>query len=352
MIYHTFVGIDIGKHEFVTAIHGEKVVKIYSNTKDGNSSFLTDYKAILENSLVVLENTGGYENELLLFLLNNNVAVHRADTRKVKNYIKSYGQKGKTDKIDALALASYAYERQSSLDIFKPKNTSQEMLRELEERRQELTQMLVQEKNRSKSPLSNHSLRSITSVIECLKKQLEIIDNEMKSLIESDEELVKKKEILQSVPGIGEITSNTLLALLPELGSLGRKQVASLCGLAPYPKQSGTKTWHSRTQGGRRSMRSILFLAAMGASRTKTNLGLFYERLVGNGKKKMVALTALMRKIIVIANARLRDLMRKQAAEVKEVVNNKVYSYVEKGLDCFPPSTACGRKDEECAIST
>lgn len=312
MNYHTFIGIDIGKHEFVTAIHGEKVVKIYSNTQDGNSSFLSDYKGILTNSLVVLENTGGYENELLLFLLNNNVAVHRADTRKVKNYIRSYGQKGKTDKIDALALASYANERQSSLDVFRPRNKSQEMLRELEERRQELKQMLVQEKNRLKSPLSKYSLKSITSVIECLKKQLEIIDNEMKNLIESDEELVKKKEIVQSIAGIGEITSTTLLGLLPELGSLGRKQIASLCGLAPYPKQSGTKSWYSRTQGGRRSMRSILFMAALGASRTKSNLGVFYEKLVSNGKKKMVALTALMRKIIVIANAKIRDFIKER----------------------------------------
>ena len=352
MNYHTFIGIDIGKQEFVMAIHGKKIAKTYLNTKDGRDNFLVDYKAILANSLVVLENTGGYENELLLFLLNNNVAVHRAYTRKVKNYIKSYGQKGKTDRIDALALASYAYERQSSLDIFKPKNNSQEILRELEERRQELTHMLVQENNRFKSPLSNHSLRSIKSVIDFLKKQIEIIDNEMKSLIENDKELVKKKEILQSIPGIGAVTSTTLLALLPELGSIGRKQIASLCGLAPYPKQSGSKTWYSRTQGGRRSMRSILFLAAMGASRTKTNLGLFYERLVSNGKKKMVALTALMRKIIVIANARLRDFMLEQGAEAKKVLNNKIHSYVEKGMDYFPISKACGRKDEECGIST
>lgn len=95
--------------------------------------------------------------------------------------------------------------------------------------------------------------------------------------------------------------------MLPELGTLNRKQIASLCGLAPYPKQSGTKTWYSPTSGGRRNLRPILFMAAMGARRTKTPLSEFYERLINNGKIKMVALVALMRKIIVIANAKMRD---------------------------------------------
>lgn len=310
MSYQSFIGIDIGKNEFVAALHGEKSAGVHPNTPEGSAEFLKLFSNKLDDSLVVLESTGGYENEVLLYLVKHGIKVHRADTRKVKNFIRSYGQKGKTDKIDALALASYAHERHSGLELFKPNELYQTKLKSLEERRLDLKQMLVQEKNRQKSPLSIYSLKSIRSVIDCLEEQIEITTQEIVEIIKSNEELSKKKAELKSVPGIGEITANTLLALVPELGSLNRKEIASLCGLAPYPKQSGTKTWYSRTLGGRRNLRPILFLAAMGARRTKTPLSEFYERLEKNGKKKMVALVALMRKIIVIANAKIRDLMR------------------------------------------
>lgn len=310
MAYHSFIGIDIGKNEFVTALHGEKSVRSYQNTAQGNADFLSDYRAILSTSLVVLESTGGHENAVLLFLVNAQIDVHRADTRKVKSFIRSYGQKGKTDKIDALALASYAQERQHLLTLFKPQNLNQTRLKSFEERRLDLKQMLVQEKNRAKSPLSQHAIKSIRAVIACLEEQIEEVVSQMKEIVESDEAISRKKSTLKGIPGIGETTANTLLALVPELGHLNGKQIASLCGLAPFPKQSGTKTWYSRTNGGRRNMRPILFLAAMGARRTKTSLADFYERLVKAGKKKLVALVALMRKIVVIANARIRDLMK------------------------------------------
>lgn len=310
MAYQCFIGIDIGKNEFVAALHGESQVKCYPNTPQGNAAFLEDYKTVLGNALVVLESTGGYEKEVLELLTEQQIFTHRADTRKVKSFIRSYGQKGKTDKIDALALASYAYERQAVLELYKPNALNQERLRALEERRSDLKRMLVQEKNRSKSPLCRHSLKSIQTVIKCLENQLEAISMEMNKIVENDKLMSKKKATLKSIPGIGDITAATLLALVPELGHLNGKQMASLCGLAPYPKQSGTKTWYSRTSGGRRNMRPILYLAAMGARRTKTSLSDFYERLIKAGKKKLVALVALMRKIVVIANAKIRDLMR------------------------------------------
>lgn len=319
MSYHCFIGIDIGKNEFVAAVHGQRQVKSYENSPLGNTQFLADYRSVLADALVVLETTGGHENEVLLFLVENKIRVHRADTRKVKNFIRSYGQKGKTDKIDALALASYAYERQTMLGLYQPNTLNQTKLKALEERRLELKQMLVQEKNRAKSPVGKHALKSIRAVIAFLEKQAETIVSEMNEIIESDEMSSKKKTILKTIPGIGETTATTLLALVPELGHLNSKQIASLCGLAPYPKQSGTKTWYSRTNGGRRNMRPILFLAAMGARRTKTSLTDFYERLIKAGKKKLVALVALMRKIVVIANAKIRDFMRTEQLVISQI---------------------------------
>lgn len=309
MNYQAFMGIDIGKHEFVVAVFGNKKAETYTNDFAGFSKLFKDYFHILRHSLVVLETTGGYENDLILFLIERNIIVHRADTKKVKNFIRSYGQKAKTDKIDALSLAIYAHERQSTLKPFMANDSQQNNLKMLEERRQDLKQMLVQEKNRAKSPLYQSLNKSIMEVIEFLEKQILEISSEIELIIRSNKNFFEKKKILLEIPGIGEITANSILALIPELGHLDRKTIASLCGLAPYPKQSGTKTWYSRTNGGRKNLRPILFMAAMGARRTKTSLGEFYEKLVKNGKKKMVALTALMRKIIVIANARLKEYL-------------------------------------------
>jgi len=309
MNYQSFIGIDIGKNEFVAAVFGNRETKSYANDLSGFSKLFKDYYHILKTSLVVLETTGGYENNLTLFLIEKNITVHRADTRKVKSFIRSYGQKAKTDKIDALALATYAHERQATLKPFMASNSQQNTLKFLEERRQDLKQMLVQEKNRAKSPLYVTLNKSIIKVIKFLEKELIIINDEIDSIIRSNNIFLEKKKILLEIPGIGETTANSLLALIPELGHLDRKAIASLCGLAPYPKQSGTKTWYSRTNGGRINLKPVLFMAAMGARRTKTSLSEFYEKLIQNGKKKMVALTALMRKIIVIANARLRDYL-------------------------------------------
>ena len=318
MAYQNFIGIDIGKNEFVAALHGNKSVKSYANDATGRATFLEDFTSVLPSSLVVLECTGGHEDKVLQSLVDHKISTHRADTRKVKSFIRSFGQKGKTDKIDALGLAAYACERQELLKPYKAKTDTQAELRALEERRLDLRDMLVQEKNRARSPLSRPALQSIEAVISVLERQREEIVAKIQNIIESSDELLRKNEALKTVPGIGETTANTLLALVPELGQLNNKQIASLCGVAPYPKQSGTKTWYSRTSGGRRSMRPILYLAAMGARRTKTSLAEFYERLLAAGKKKMVALVALMRKIIVIANARLRDLDRHASLAMTE----------------------------------
>jgi transposase len=314
MNYLAFVGIDIGKYEFVVAEYKAKKTHTYQNNESGWSDFFQDYFSLIKSGLVVLETTGGYENGLVIFLVEKNIAVHRADTRKVKSFIRSFGQKAKTDSIDAQALASYGSERHEKLKLFIPINNTQNTLKILEERRQDLKQMLVKEKNRLKAPLNGPVLENIRVVINCLERQIEDISSKLDSLITADPSLVKKQEILRSIPGIGEITSRALLSLLPELGHLDGKKIASLCGVAPHTRQSGTKIWYSRTFGGRRNLRPILYMAAMAARKTKkTTLREFYERLVSSGKKKMVALVALMRKIIIIANARLRDLMSTSA---------------------------------------
>jgi transposase len=308
-LYTNFIGLDIGKFTFVAAVYVNKTTKEYENNVSGINSFLKDYKALLPQSLCVLETTGGYENLLLLSLCEKGFAVHRANTRKVKNFIRSFGNQAKTDSLDAQALALYGYERSDRLKKFTPISKKALDLYELVQRRQDLKQMLVSEKNRYQAPRADLIKKSCISMIKVITKEVKDIDEEINALIVSDEALKAKKEILMTIPGIGNIIANELLILMPELGSMNRREVASLAGLAPRANESGRFVGYRRTGQGRNVVKPILFLAAMAARNSKSRLATFYADLVARGKKKMVALVALMRKIIVIANAKLKPLV-------------------------------------------
>jgi len=309
-LYNKFIGIDIGKFNFVVGIHGSKETKEYANDSTGIAEFIKKYNKALTDSLCVLETTGGYETALLLSLCSKSIAVHRANTRKVKNFIKSFGNRAKTDNLDARALALYGYERYEKLELFRPQAKQALDLYELVSRRNDLKQMLVAEKNRVAGPKADIIKASCDKVIELLSEQIKSITEEIDAIIEGDSILKAKKAILQTVEGIGKVVSNELIALLPEFGELSRRQIASLVGVAPISNDSGKYNGYRRTGHGRSFIKPMLFVAAMAARKSNSKLKVFYENLVNRGKKKMVALTALMRKIIVIANARLRDLMR------------------------------------------
>jgi transposase len=304
--YKKFIGIDIGKYNFVVAVHGQKNVTEYENTASGIDDFLNAFKDELSSGLCVLEPTGGYEIRLLLALCSSSYAVHRAHTRKVKNFIRSFGNEAKTDKLDAKNLSLYGFERSKSLDIFNPQSINAGILYELVQRRRDLKQMLIAEKNRLKAPHIHLTKSSIQATINFLGNEVETITNEIDRLIQEDPVLIKRKKILKTIPGIGNITANELIVLLPELGQLSRREIASLAGLAPVSKDSGRMKGYRRTNHGRDGIKPALFLAAMAARNSKSKLRVYYEELVARGKNKMVALTALMRKIIVIANAKLK----------------------------------------------
>jgi len=311
--YQNFIGIDIGKVEFVVALHGNKKVKTYDNTPLGFKAFLKDFKQELPNSLVVLETTGGYETKLLLTLCDKKYNLHRAHTRKVKNFIRSFGNAAKTDALDAKALALYGFERQECLEIFTPVSENLSSLYELVHRRKDLKQMLVAEKNRAKAPKISVLIKnSCENMITLLNEQILLITQQIEALINSDPDFLARAEVLKTIPGIGNITAQDLLALMPELGSLTRRQAASLAGVAPRANDSGKFKGYRHTASGRESIKPILFLSAMAARNSHSPLKAFYDTLIARGKKKMVALTALMRKIIVIANARLKPLAMKK----------------------------------------
>lgn len=313
-VYNNFIGLDIGKFNFVTAIYGNKLTKEYRNDGEGIANFIKDHQHLFTSSLCIAEITGGYEMELLLTLCNQTIKVHRANGRKVKNFIRSFGNGAKTDSMDAKALALYGFERASRLELFQPRSTKALVLYELIQRRFDLKQILVAEKNRLQSPKTIFIKPSCELVIEVISKELETITTTINSLIKEDELLQAKKEILKTIPGIGDIVANELLVLLPELGLLDRRKIASLAGLAPRSNDSGTIKGYRHTAHGRDCVKPILFLAAMAARNSNSELKQFYEKMINRGKKKMVTLTALMRKIIVIANAKLRDFTVEYAA--------------------------------------
>lgn len=307
--YNNFIGIDIGKFNFVVANYNVKNTTEYENTPTGINTFMSDFKEILKKSLCILETTGGYEMELLLTLCSKKIAVHRANTRKVKNFIRSYGNEAKTDALDAKVLALYGYERHDRLDLYEAATEDAMALYELVMRRNDLKQMIVAEKNRLQGPRVKTVKSSCTNIIKVLSEEIIAITDEINNLINKDKSLKEKKKILMSVPGIGDIISNELLILLPEIGTLNRRQIAALVGVAPKANDSGKYNGYRATGYGRNGIKSSLFLAAMAARNSNTPLKLFYEQLISRGKKKMVALTALMRKIIVIANARIKEFI-------------------------------------------
>lgn len=308
MTYTTFLGIDIGKFNFVVSIYGTKQVAEYENSSAGIAQFIAANKEVLSGALSVLETTGGYELPLIYTLVSADYKVHRADTKKVKNFIRSFGNAVKTDRLDAQALAKYGFERNSQLDLFTLADQSSIDLFQLVQRRNDLKTNLVAEKNRLQSPCSQKIKDYITSMISCISDQIQEITEQINSIIELSPALKKKRDELKTIPGIGNIVAFELLVLLPELGTLSRRKIASLAGLAPRANESGTFSGYRRTGNGRGGVKPILFLAAMAARNSKSQLKEFYEKLINRGKKKMVALTALMRKILVIANAKLKEI--------------------------------------------
>lgn len=304
--YSNFIGIDIGKFSFFVAVYGQGGVEEFENTPGGIKCFFKKFKKILPEALCVLEPTGGYEIKLLWKLCEQGFTVHRAHTRRVKDFIRSLGNGAKTDRLDARNLSLYGFERGHSLERFTLSTTEQSRLYELVQRRKDLKQMMVAEKNRLQAPRVNAVRNSIEALLSVLSQEIKAITEEIDHLIEQNQLLKERKKLLISIAGIGNIIANELLVLLPELGQLSRREIASLAGLAPISRDSGKLKGYRRTGHGREGIKPMLFLAAMAARNSKSELQVFYLGLLDRGKNKMVALTALMRKILVIANARLK----------------------------------------------
>ena len=254
-------------------------------------------------TLIVIEATGGYEMPVVAELAHAKLPTAVINPRKVRAFARSIGQLAKTDKLDAKLLAHFAAAIRPTARSLP--SAEEEQLTGLLVRRRQLVDMLTMEKNRL------HTVRSalredIREHIAWLQAKLAKIDEEIDLFVRDSSPWKEKDAILRSAPGVGRVTACTLLAMLPELGTLNRQEIAALVGVAPVNKDSGRKQGKRRVYGGRATVRSVLYMAALAAKRYNPRIRKFYEALLQRGKEKKVALTACMRKLLVILNAMLR----------------------------------------------
>ena len=298
------VGCDVGARDIVVFDSLSVTTYRVANAPAALAEWASSLPA---DSFVVCEATGGYETGLLDAVFAAGLQAHRADARKVKAFIRSLGTIAKTDALDAQALARYGREREADLPRWRPREDDRARLAAMVLTRRDLVADRTAYTNRLKAPASSHVAHALEAVIACLETQIAELDRQIKRLIETAAAIKAQADVLRTINGIGATTAAALLALLPELGSTDRRSIASLAGLAPHPRQSGGRDAYRRVRGGRPEVKRVLFMAALAATRTQGPLRETYNRLIQNGKKPILALTAVMRKIVVIANARIRD---------------------------------------------
>lgn len=261
--------------------------------------------ASLQPSLIVLENTGGYESDLVVALDDSSLPVVVANPRQVRNFGRAAGRLAKTDKIDAMLLARYAAVMSPPRRIIRDRRSR--LMKALIARRHQLVSMRTAEMNRREHVRDKLIEKNITAIIRTIDREQQKIEIELSRLIEEQPELHKKMEKLLSVPGIGQTTAAMLVTEVPELGQLNRRQIAALIGVAPINRDSGIFRGKRMTGGGRQGVRSRLYMPAVVACHHNPILKLFYERLLKKGKTKMTALVAVMRKMLTIMNSMLAN---------------------------------------------
>lgn len=298
------VGVDVSK-QHLDAYHivTQETVR-FNNDIHGIQQFITWIKN-WDNPVVIIEPTGGYELMLQSELLAHHIAVAKVNAIRIRQFARSIGKQSKTDAEDAKVLALYGKKIEPKLMVMQA--PEQENLAALVTRRRQLVDMITAEKNRLAKVRNHYALNSIRQTIDYLKKELVDMEQSITEVIQESETLYPAFEVLASIKGVGDIAGAVLLAELPELGKIGNKQISSLVGVAPFDRSSGQIKGNKHIYGGRHTVRCMLYLVSLSAIRYDPDIKKFYHSMKQRGKPSKVAIVACMRKIIVIANARLRD---------------------------------------------
>jgi transposase len=298
-----YVGIDVAKEHLDVALGVEATPERFAYTAGGLKTLLERLQA-LPGVQVIIEASGGLEARLLAELWAAKLTVTRTNPQRVREFAKASGRRAKTDRLDARLLAHFGAALQPAPTPLA--SAEAQTLAALVSRRRQLVEMRTMEHNRRLSaPPPLHS--RIDSHLAWLDAEIAALDQEISDFIRQTPGWAEKDTVMQSAPGVGQVTAHTLLAELPELGRLDRKQIAALVGVAPFNHDSGRLRGQRRIQGGRSAVRSVLYMAALTATRFNPTIKTFYDRLLAAGKDKKLALVACMRKLLVILNAMLRD---------------------------------------------
>ena len=300
----SFIGIDVCKQQLEVAVH-ESDYQFRCPNKASAFGELIAELIVLRPALIVLEATGGLEIPVVNALHAVGLPVVVVNPRQVRDFAKALGQLAKTDRLDARVLAHFAAAIKPPLRPIKSKEEQE--LDALTGRRGQLIEMLTDEKNRRGSAASDTVRDEIKEHINWLEERIAELDDQLKALLQSSPSWQAKDEILQSVPGIGPVVSFSMIADLPELGTLNRQKISKLVGVAPLNRDSGKQRGTRHIYGGRARLRSVLYMAALTASRHNPAIKEFYERLCAKEKPFKVAITACMRKLLTIINVMVRD---------------------------------------------
>lgn len=298
-----FIGIDVASSHVDVCVRPSGEAKRFA-TDDG----LEDLVAFVRDhspTLVVMEATGGYETPIAAAIATAGIAVAIVNPRQIRDFAKATGRLAKTDTLDAAAIAHFAEAVRPPARPMPDQETSE--LTELVVRRRQLIDMRVAEQNRLRVNASTKTKKNLTEHIKWLQKRIKDHDKDILQRVRASSLWREKDDLMQSFPGIGAVTSATMLTCLPELGTLDRRAIAALVGVAPYNCDSGKMRGKRMIWGGRADVRAVLYMAARSAVRFNPELSEVYKRLLAKGKAKKVATIACMRKMLTILNAIIRD---------------------------------------------
>lgn len=299
-----FVGIDVAKDTLDVHVRPSDETFQRANDEAGIRELVTRLQGVAP-TLIVLEATGGYEMAVVAALASAGLPVAVVNPRQIRDFARATGQLAKTDRLDAAVNARFAEAVQPAA---RPLPSAEaQALGELIARRRQLVDMLGAERNRHGQVRDRRLRRRIGVHVEWLKKAIAEVERDVNDTIRLSPVWREKDELLTSVPGIGDVTAQTLIADVPELGGLTRRRIAALIGVAPLSRDSGTRRGRRMIAGGRPAVRRVLYMAALVAVRYNPVIAAFYARLTAAGRPKKVALVAAMRKLLTILNAILRD---------------------------------------------
>lgn len=306
-----FVGIDVSKDTLDVHVSSQGMSFQVARDQRGLAGLAARLKP-LAPQLVAMEATGGFETVVAAAIAAEGLPVAVVNPAQVRHFAQALGKRAKTDPVDAAVIAGFAEATRAQAKPLPDAET--QALSELMARRRQLTEMLVAEKARSARATVKRLRQSLKRIIAALETELESLDQDIDKTVRASPLWRVREDLMCSIPGVGPATARTLLADLPELGRLNRRQIAALAGLAPWTRQSGQWKGKSMIGGGRSPVRRVLFMAALVASRHNPVLKTFRDKLVAAGKPKIVAIIALARKLLTILNAIIRDQKPWQSA--------------------------------------